>query len=142
MIVNRVRGLYRFCWLIAVLLSASTVISFYDRTTEPSGYAPRIVDSPPADWRGMRAINLPEVGILFIPRWVPPDPEMELKLAEDCRDLSEGGPATFVVSEVRSVNWVKMFGLVLCVSLTSALATRGTAGALIWVVRALSPDYS
>lgn len=131
---NGVSGLFRLCWVITILVSAMTVVSFYDRTKEFSGYGPRSAESSPPDWRAMRVISIPDAGTLFVPSWMPPDPDEELRMAQECRELARDGSTIFVVSEMRRVNWLKMLGLMLGATAVSAFLIQGTASVLVRVL--------
>ncbi len=131
---NGISGLFRLCWVMTILVSAMTVVSFYDRTKEFSGYGPRPVESSPPDWRAMRVTRIPDVGILFVPSWMPSDPDEELRMAQECRELARDGSTIFVVSEIRSVNWLKMLGLMFGATAASAFLIQGTASILVRVL--------
>jgi hypothetical protein len=139
MSANRIRRLQRFCWVITILLSALAVVSFYDRTKEYSGYGPKMVEGPPQDWRQMRAMNIPEVGVLFIPRWMPPDPDAELIMAQKCKEMAGGDRATFVVAEVQSINWIRMLGLMVGATVVSAFAIQGTTFLFVRLLKISKP---
>ncbi|HYK88711.1 MAG TPA: hypothetical protein VE398_08070 [Acidobacteriota bacterium] len=129
--MSRVSGLYRLCWVMTVLLSAMTVVSYYDGTKEFSGYGPRAADSSPQNWREMRVMNIPDVGTLYIPSWLPPDPDAELRMAQQCQELARKGSSIFVVSEMHSINWIKMLSLMFGSTLVFACLIQGTAAVLV-----------
>ncbi len=135
MTYHGVHGLYRMCWVMTILLSALTVLSFYDRTREFSGYGPRSVEAPPQDWRAMKVVSIPDVGTLFIPSWMPTDPDDELRMNQQCRELARKGSSLFVVSEIRRINWVKMGGLMFGATAVFAFLIQGTAALLVGVMR-------
>jgi hypothetical protein len=137
---NRTRRLQAICWAITLMISALTVVSLYDRTMEYSGYGPKIIEGAPQNWRQMRVMNIPDVGVLFIPRRIPPDPDAELLLAQKCRQLADAHDGvTFIVAEVQRVNWARMLCLIVGATVLSAFMIQGSASLFVRLLHVTRP---